>query len=91
MHKTYLPKHSLACSIAHAMIEGMKDFEHITKYVLKKKQILILLIFVIYNHFIFLCLVCVCLSQFSPYNNNLCHFFICVVFHGLRLFYFAFY
>ena len=33
MHKTYLPKQSLACSVAHAMIESMKDFEHITKYV----------------------------------------------------------
>ena len=33
VHKTYFQKHSLACSVAHAMIESMKDFEHITKYV----------------------------------------------------------
>ena len=31
MHKTYLPKHSVACSVAHAMIESMKGFEHIKK------------------------------------------------------------
>ena len=83
MHKTYLPKHSLACSVALAMIESMKDFEHITKYVLKKKRILILLIFVIYNHFISLFGVCTFISIFSLIIITYATSVICVVFHGL--------
>ena len=65
MHKTYLPKHSLAGSVAHAMIESMKDFEHITKYA-KEDTNLDILIFVIYNNFMYLCLVCVRLSPHFP-------------------------
>ena len=78
MEKKKMQKHSHIHSVPHAMIDNVKDFYYVSKYLLNKKRCQENFGYVIFSHAMYVWLYSVCSASFLPFYDDLCkHFCQC--------------
>ena len=68
-------KHSHIHSVPHAMIENVKDFYYVSKYLVNKKRSQERFGFMIFSHSVYVWWYSVCSASYLPFYDDLCKYF----------------